>query len=64
MEDKKFVGSNDNVIKFVFTGEDYVLESVLYKYPEGAAVETIKVLMGYCFGFSKTIQIREFTIFS
>ena len=34
MEYKKFIGSNDNVIKFVFTGEDYVLESVLYKYPE------------------------------
>ena len=34
MNFKKFIGSNDNVIKYVFTGEDYVLESVLYKYPE------------------------------
>ena len=34
MEYKKFTGKNENVIKYVFTGEDYVLESVLYKYPE------------------------------
>ena len=34
MNYKKFTGTNDNVIKYVFTGEDYVLESVLYKYPE------------------------------
>lgn len=34
MNYKKFTGTNDNVIKYVFTGDDYVLESVLYKYPE------------------------------
>lgn len=34
MEYRKFTGKNENVIKYVFTGEDYVLESVLYKYPE------------------------------
>lgn len=34
MNYKKFTGTNDNVIKYVFASEDYVLESVLYKYPE------------------------------
>lgn len=32
MEFKKFTGNNKNVSKYVFTGEDYCLESVLYKY--------------------------------
>lgn len=34
MDFRKFVGKNENVAKYVFTGDDYVLESVLYKYPE------------------------------